>query len=123
MSGAKPWQIALIVIGLLAGGAGVVFALTSMGPVETAAQVYVVDVESGQLYRANTVGKTVLIPMTSPETGENTLYPVVEDEESGEWRISDRYRDAFLRRTEGQDTPAVDRSSGVVTVSGEPKSL
>lgn len=124
MSGAKPWQIGLIVIGLLAGGAGVVFAISSMGPVETKSEVYVVDVMTGDLFAANTVGKTVLIPMTHPDTGENTLYPVVEDEETGDWRIAPRYQSAFERRTEGEDTPAVDRSTFVVTTSSNtPRSL
>lgn len=124
MSGAKPWQIALVVVGLLAGVVGLVFALGSMGPVETAERVYVADVTTGELYTANTAGKkTVLIPMTNPDSGENTLYPVVEDEETGEWTISGRYRDAFLKRTDGEPTPAVDRDTGIVTVSGSPRSL
>ncbi|MEO1583106.1 MAG: hypothetical protein AAFR96_00885 [Planctomycetota bacterium] len=123
MSGAKPWQIALVVIGLLAGGVGVAFAISSMGPVETKSSVFVADVVSGELFSADTAGKTVLIPMTNPETGENTLYPVIQDEESGEWTIAPRYINAFRNRTEDGETPVVDRSTGAVAVTGSAKSL
>ncbi|MEO1534690.1 MAG: hypothetical protein AAFS11_03900 [Planctomycetota bacterium] len=123
MSGAKPWQIALIVIGLLAGIIGVVFAMRGMGPVETAADVTLVDVYTGELFEANTSGRSVMIPMLNPDTGEASLFPVAKDEETGEWHIAGRYLSAFRMRTEGKETPPVDKSSGLVEATGRPRSL
>ena len=123
MSGAKPWQIALIVIGLLAGVVGLVFALGSMGPVETASRITLVDVYTGELFEADAAGRTVMIPELNPDTGEATLFPITKDEETGEWRIAGRYFDAFRRETRGKDTPSVDQSSGLVEATGSPKSL
>ncbi len=112
MSGAKPWQIVLIVVGLLAGAVGVVFALSSSGPPKTADQLLLVDVETGDLYRIRTANRTLVMPMKRPGTDSRVLFPVEQPEEGG-YRISSRYMDTFLART--NETPPVDRDTGEVT--------
>ncbi|MEL6797089.1 MAG: hypothetical protein AAFO89_09750 [Planctomycetota bacterium] len=114
MNGAKPWQIALIVIGLLAGVVGVVFALASHGPPKTTDQLLLVDVGTGDLYRIRTANRTLVMPMKRPGSDERMLFPV-EELEDGSYRISGRYMDTFRART--TETPPVDRGSGEVTTS------
>ncbi|MGP1272528.1 MAG: hypothetical protein ACTS22_04275 [Phycisphaerales bacterium] len=113
MSAAKPWQIALIVIGLLAGIVGVVFAVTSSDRPNMASSMMLVDIETGQLYSVSVDDRSVYTPMKHPDTGERTLYRVVESE-SGDWSISQR-RLGELEDYEGT-AAAVDRESGRVTV-------
>lgn len=113
MSGAKPWQIALIVVGLIGGVAGLVFALASGDRPDMANSMTLVDIETGQLYSVSIEGRSVSTPMKHPDTGDRTLYRVNEESE-GDYRIS-RRRLGALESYEGE-AAAVDRESGRVTV-------
>ena len=122
MSGAKPWQIGLIVIGLLAGVVGLVFALGSGGRVEMADSVTVVDVTNGDLYRINTNNRSIIMPMKHGETGERVLLFVNKDDETGRWIIPPRYRTALQHLEYGN---VIDPESGVIDIpeSSEAKSV
>lgn len=122
MNGAKPWQIALIAVGLLAGVGGIVWAISSMGPLETATSVILADLSTGELFEANTAGRTVVIPMKNPITGERLLFPVAKTED-GQWKVSDRYFSSFLQRVDEKTSSATDRSSGIIQTTGEPKRI
>ena len=113
MSGAKPWQIALVVIGLLGGVAGLVYAVTSGDKPDMADSMILADIETGQLYSVSVDGRSVYTPMKHPDTGERTLYRV--SEENGNWVISQR-RLGELSEYEGEGK-AVDRETGRVTVT------
>ncbi len=109
MSGAKPWQIAAIVLGLLGGAALITLnALSGEKPV-LVNELFLVDVETGQVFRS--AEDTTLIPATNPATGKSTLYPVAKVE--GSWVISSRYIEDIRR---GQkDIKTFDPSTGKVT--------
>ncbi|MEM8758200.1 MAG: hypothetical protein AAGF47_10525 [Planctomycetota bacterium] len=121
MSGAKPWQIALIVLGVLGGVAGIVFAMSSGSGPKMANSMVLVDVETGQLYRVNVNNRSVITPKEHPETGRRTLHRVIE--EDGEYRISGR-RLGGLRDDELVNEDAIDLSSGRILVDlGDPKRI
>ena len=124
MSGAKPWQIALIVIGLLAGVAGLVVALTGGSRVEMADSAVLVDVTTGELYRVNINNRSITIPMKRGDTGERVLLHASKDETTGRWTVPQRYRIA-LQQFNGIDTVDIDRESGVIDIpeSAEPTTV
>lgn len=84
---AKPWQIAVVVIGLL--GACVLFAWNVFGgrDIRRPDEILLMDVVTGDRYLADVSGKkSVFIPEKHPDTGEYTLIPIDKDE-SGVWHI------------------------------------
>jgi hypothetical protein len=124
MSGAKPWQIALIVVGLLAGIVGVVFAISSGDRVAMADSVVLVDVTTGDLYRVSVENRSITIPMKHGETGERVLLHARKDEASGRWAVPERYRPALVQFSD-VETIEIDRESGEIDIpeSAEPKSV
>jgi hypothetical protein len=97
MDGIKPWQLAIIIIGLV-GGIGLVgWNLFSGQRIQQADSVVMVDVNTGALFEFSVKGsKSVLIPAKNPETGERTLLPV-DKAEGGGWMIAARYMHAMSR--------------------------
>ena len=124
MNGAKPWQIALIVIGLLAGIVGVVFAISGGDRVDMADSMTLVDVTTGDLYRIDAKNRSRTIPMKHGETGERVLLHARKDEATGKWTVPQRYRVA-LRQFDDIETIDIDRESGEIDIpeSSEPKSV
>jgi hypothetical protein len=86
---AKPWQIALIVIGLLVGVGSVTYTLLNSGEPALADSILLVDVETGQLYRANVKIRAIVLPARRAEDGKLALLRVRTDE-TGKYYISDR---------------------------------
>lgn len=109
MTGAKPWQIAAIVIGLLGGVALITLNALSGEKPSLTQELFLVDVETGQIFRS--VEDTTLIPATHPATGRSTLYPVAKVD--GTWVISSRYIED-IRRTQ-KDITTFDPSTGKIT--------
>ncbi|MEL7484712.1 MAG: hypothetical protein AAFN41_10185 [Planctomycetota bacterium] len=124
MSGAKPWQIALIVIGLLAGVAGVVFAFTRGDSVAMANSTVMVDVTTGNLYRIDLNNRSITVPMKHGESGERVLLHARKDAASDKWAIPERYRPA-LQQFRDIQTIEIDRESGVIDIpeSSSPKAV
>jgi hypothetical protein len=57
-----------------------------------------VDVMTGQLYLVKKGrAKGVMYPVKHPETGERTLFPVNQDENSGEWELHLRSDDSISK--------------------------
>ncbi|MEM1072007.1 MAG: hypothetical protein AAGB48_04815 [Planctomycetota bacterium] len=119
MNGAKPWQIALIVLGLIGGIAGVVFALGSNSGPDMADSMVLVDIETGNLYSVSIKNRSVMTPMEHPDTGRRTLHRVIRDDEGG-YKIS-RRRLGGLQNDELVNTDVVDLDSGRILVdNGDP---
>jgi hypothetical protein len=116
MGEAKPWQIAVVVIGLLTL-VGMVVWQCRQGTVELASSITLVDVESGQLIEAPLPkNRAVLFPATNPETKRKTLFPAHQTE-SGNWEVSSRYV-PYVKSKE-VDPKAVDLKTGsIANVSG-----
>jgi hypothetical protein len=116
MGEAKPWQIAVVVVGLLTLVGMVVWQCRS-GNVELASTIVLVDVQSGEIIEAPLPkNHAVGFPATNPETQKKSLLPA-ERTESG-WRISGRYI-PYTGRMEVNEK-IVDVKSGTVQTSGEP---
>ncbi len=108
---AKPWQIAVIAGGLLLGGGLLVWQTmgTTAEDAHMTKTVMLVDVTSGQIYKADTRKGGVLFPARSPETGKRALLPVHKDD-SGKWVVSPRYLD-ILQQVEAENK-VVDAKTG-----------
>ncbi len=112
MGSAKPWQIILFVLALLALSGGLF--LSCRGGVNLADSVLMVDVKTGDRFRFDTSGrKATGIPGKHPDTGERTLIPIVKRD--GAWYLADHYRSA-LDQIEGENA-AVDMLSYEIRIS------
>lgn len=91
MDGVKPWQLAVIIIGLVGGLGLVVWNFTgSKGP-DTIHQMTLMDVEDGTLFVADLkANKTIGIPAKNPDTERRTLIPVAREGDT--WFVPEYYR-------------------------------
>jgi hypothetical protein len=119
MLGAKPWQIAVVVLCL--AGAGVATWLSMFGGEqgEFASSITLADVQTGELFEVDLGKKSLMLPMTRPGQKEPTLYPVMQVD--GKWLIEVRYRD--VRGEVLKNSKVYDAKTGEVTVSGPAKEL
>ena len=117
MGSLKPWQLVLVIVAALVLAVSLWISLTGE-KVDFGDRVYMVDVETGTLYYADTGGRRgVVIPAKHPETGKRTLVPV-QIEENGEVAISGRYRGTVSKILESEQITLSDqiaRGSGVIT--------
>lgn len=88
MGEARPWQIAVIVVGLIALVAGVVFQC-GRSTVPFADSIVLVDVASGELIEAPFPKFPVMFPAKNPGTQSPTLYPA--QLRDGKWFVEGRY--------------------------------
>jgi hypothetical protein len=118
MDNIKPWQIVLIIVALAVLGFSVwKFGVSSNPENQLAGSLTLVDVETGQLYRASIRGeKTLLLPARRPGTELQALVPVFED--NGEWYLFERYRGVL--RDVGVPASAVPNPNEPVVVLDEP---
>jgi hypothetical protein len=119
MGEARPWQVAVVVVGLLVLIGSVVYQCTSRNEVELADSVILVDVTTGELIEAAYPGRAVGFPATHPDSGARTLMPAVQDPETGRWSVEGRYlgnlKDLGVK-LDGLENPA----SGLVKKGGSP---
>lgn len=119
MGDAKPWQIVLIVVGILGAGVSLWwFGLRGSDADRLMSNsIVMVDVETGQLYEFQLKGRRgVMIPERHPDSGKIALLPVEQDG-SGNWVISDRSRPT-LQYVEVTNN-AVNRSTWVANVNNQ----
>ena len=118
MNDAKPWQIVVIVLGLLVGVGMGVYSCRSSG-IPMASSIMLVDVATGELIDAPfPKGRTVGFPAKNPKTNTMSLYPVRQ--EGNAWKVEGKY----LPYIPGKDPEpkALDIKTGMVTTDGKPKS-
>ena len=120
MGSLKPWQHVRVIDAFLVLGVSLWISIFSGGRVDIGDRVYLVDVETGTLYYADTGGRRgVVIPAKHPDSGRRTLVPV-QVLEDGAVSISNRYRDAVDKILERQQITLSDRinqNSGAITGS------
>jgi len=122
MDKAKPWQIAVVVIGLLAGAGMVVMSIFNSDAPRLANSLTVVDIETGDLFEIG-VGKGMIsFPIKNPNNGKVSLMPVYKGE-GGHWFVASRYL-GDIGTLDGIKPDAIDASSGKVTKVGDgPRSI
>ncbi len=92
MQGVKPWQLAVIVIGLLVGGGLIAWQGLTSKEVSLADSIMLVDVTTGEIFQAPLpTGRTVGFPAKNPKTGKETLLPATQVD--GKWFVGSRYRE------------------------------
>ncbi len=91
MNELKPWQMILIAAAVLVlGFTG--WRMMSGTKVDQPDGYMTVDVMTGQLYMLQKGrAKGMLLPAKNPDTGDRTLYPVVQDESTGDWSLHEGY--------------------------------
>lgn len=111
---AKPWQIVVIVVGLLIGVAGIVYVVRPAAKVKIADTVHVVDVTTGEVFKASIAGRKT-IPTVNPETGQESLVRCYFDEADGKWKVGSRDM-AIVRYLQSQNVAveAVDLRTGEI---------
>lgn len=86
----KPWQMAVIVVGLLVGIGSAVWVMIRPPEVRLASECYLLNVESGEVFVAEMSSKKRLtFPARDPDTGKFTLIRLTKDE-NGQLYVDDR---------------------------------
>lgn len=124
MSQAKPWQIAVVALGLIGGVGGVVYSFRSNPGLNLADSVPMVDVMTGELYDFEVPKKGSLVfPEINPTTGKETLFPIIKDD-AGNWKLAERYAGGLKLLKAKPEELAVDSATGIVKVKeGKPKRI
>lgn len=124
MEGAKPWQIVVIVVGLLAAAGSIVFQFVfAKDKVTLADTITLVDVTSGDLFKAPLPkNKAIGFPAKNPNTKESTLLPVVPRE--GKWYLDHQVLPGLEKNMKIEMKAVLDFKSGEVRTNGNtPKSV
>jgi hypothetical protein len=115
MSGAKPWQIVVIVAAIVLVIGSLAYTFSGSAPVKTASELLLVDVGTGDLFVASVRNRGIAIPANHPETQQPTLVPVSQDEE-GRWTVSRREIGA-LKTLKVSTSALVNEQTGEVRVN------
>lgn len=90
MHGAKHWQIALLVLAIVALGVSTWFTISSYSDgITQSTTAVLIDINTGELLTTPLPERAVIFPATNPETSANTLVPVYE--EGGKWFLISLY--------------------------------
>jgi len=123
MRDAKPWQIVLLVVAVIAVIASTIYSLRNSDDLGLANKIYMVDAITGDRYIVKMPKSgSMEIPGINPSTGEMTLLPYLKDEETGEWKVIERYAAPVFKKKKTSDgKTAVDTKTWVVTFSEKPE--
>jgi hypothetical protein len=116
MGEVKPWQIAVIVVGLIVMVGGVAYSCRSSERVDFATSIIMVDVTTGELIASPLpANKTVQFPAVNPGTKFATFYPA--EQKDGQWFVSSMY----LPHVAKEPAPkAMNNRGQITTVTAEP---
>lgn len=109
----KPWQIAVIVVGLLVGLGSVLFQVFSSDAPDLPDSMLLIDVESGQLYRAKLDERGIILPAKRPDNGPIALLRVRQGDE-GVYYVPGRDLSLLEYLDKGVEVKAIDPDSGDV---------
>lgn len=125
MQGAKPWQIGLVVLGLIVLAGSVVYQCTiGSDAVNPSSRIQLIDVETGELIDAAmpSNGTAVMFPATNPATSKATLFPAYQKD--GKWFTEGRYIPQMKGIVKGPIKWIADPQSGeLAPANAEPKSV
>lgn len=107
----KGWQLAVIIIGLLVGGASVVWSLTQANPVSINMVLYCVDAETGDLYMIDAEKYPTILPARHPKTNKIALVRVTKDE-NGKWHVAGRDMQTLNQLDQDVPNNAIDPQTG-----------
>lgn len=114
----KGWQIAVIVLGFIAAGVSIAMMFNSNEPV-LSHEYHAIDVESGTIFRIDSLKYILTAPAPHPETGRLSLITVSRDE-NGHWFVSDRNRSLLPRLQSDIKNTSIDPDTGDLKVDPKP---
>lgn len=118
---AKPWQIALIVIGLLVGVGSAAWFVLGGDRVTLANSILMVDVDTGDVFEVNLDRTRISNPALHPETGKLQLVRLDKDED-GTLFVNGRDLDLLKFLDKSITNKAVDPKTGDLLIPpGTPK--
>lgn len=105
MNGAKPWQIVLIVVAVLAVSASLWYQIFGGDDLSSSDSITVVDVKTGELFKSPKPSKRAIeLPAINPNTKTNTLVPAYQ--ENGEWFVSELFV-GYARANSGKGADSI----------------
>lgn len=91
MGSLKPWQLVLVIVAFAVLGVSLWISLSGE-KVKSASSFYMVDVMTGEVYKADISGRrSVMVPAKSPETRVRSIVPIVKTEDNT-WIVEDKFR-------------------------------
>lgn len=97
MGSLKPWQLVLVIIAVLVLAVSLWISVFSGDKIKSASSFYMIDVVTGEVYKANIAGRrSVMVPAKSPTTLVRSIVPLVENDQ-GQWEVENRFRDTAIR--------------------------
>lgn len=110
----KGWQIIVIVLGLIVGGGGILYASMGKESVQINHVIHCIDVETGQIYRIDTEKYRMMLPASHPTTGRVCLVRCAK-EDNGKWIITGRDRSTLAWLDKDVQTKVeIDSTSGEI---------
>lgn len=106
----KPWQIIVIVVGLVAAIGVTVWNLTNSDELDIPNSYFVIDVESGQIYRVNRNRVMLSLPAPNPESGKLSLIGLAKDDKG--YYVTERDLATLRMLDSGVKNNAVDEKTG-----------
>ena len=118
---AKPWQIALIVIGLAVGLVSAAWFVLGGDEVQLDRRYFLIDVETGDIYDVDSKKYRLVLPAMHPESGRVVLVGVQKDD-TGVWFVPPRDLESVRQLDKSVQVKAIDPATGgVVNPAGKPK--
>lgn len=116
---AKPWQIMVIVLGLVGGGGFLAWNLFSVEDDGVSDSYLLIDVESGTIFRVDNTKYHLGLPATNPETGKVSLIGLARDDRG--YFVTQRDLGTLGLVGEGVENKAVDPKTGELLIpAGKP---
>jgi hypothetical protein len=114
MGQAKPWQIAVLVVGVLVLGISLFMSIFRGGGPEFSSSIVLVDVTTGKLYEVNRPERmTLSLPAADPRKNPpvKSLYPAKNVD--GKWYVNERVLGDLA--SSKIETSGLDPKSGLLT--------
>jgi hypothetical protein len=107
----KPWQVALIVVGLLACAASIIWTLSNSDAPKINHVLHYVDVETGDIYGVDLDKQNIGVPARNPETGKMSLVRLAK-KDGGGWCVDAHDRGTLRALDKGVQNKVVDEKTG-----------
>lgn len=115
------WQIVIIVVGLLVGIGSLGYSLATANNVELADTMYLVDVETGELYSVDISRSGIALPARHPETKRMVLIRIDKNPD-GSYQVSDRDLETLGILDADIKVQSIDRQTGnLISPKSTPK--
>ena len=111
----KPWQVTLVVAGLVVGTSSLAYSLLSRGEAELPHSMNVIDVETGELYTIDTTKYHVVVPVEHPKTKRICLVGVIKDGD-GKWVVNRRSLETLSLLDPDVKNVAVNAETGEIQI-------